>query len=293
METNPQGVGKGKNMMTRTNPVTINTIILHPGVFHSDDVLVAAMLREINPDIEILRTADRKLLEENKANKIGEASIIVADIGGDRYDHHQQDAETRETGDKFAACGLVFRDIKGILFPTEHSADRFEQKYILPIEAADNGKEGNPLSCAISSFVPNWDSDESMDEAFLKAVDCTQKILKREIETAKSELKAEEMVEEAYNSASDKKAIILPRFIPWQNVLCQKEEPCFVVFSGARGDWNVQCVPDAPGSFGKRKELPKKWLEEKPEGCTFVHANLFLAAFKTKEDAVKATESIF
>ena len=79
-----------------------NTIMVHGGLFHTDDVMCVAMAHIINPSIKIERVFE---VPENITD-----DCIVCDIGGGRYDHHQPDTEIRETGYKYAACGLFFRD---------------------------------------------------------------------------------------------------------------------------------------------------------------------------------------
>ena len=67
--------------------------------------------------------------------------------------HHQPDTERRADGNLYAACGLVFRDFKHILFDGDPGeADIFEREYIIPVEIADNGGTENPLSLAVSAF---------------------------------------------------------------------------------------------------------------------------------------------
>ena len=279
-----------EKVSTYAHPV--ETLVLHPGVFHADDVLCAAMVRELFPAVSIIRTADKAMVESAKNNYIFGNSTIVADIGGGIYDHHQKDVPLREDGEKRAACGLIFEDIREILFPTGESANHFEQSFIIPIEDGDNGVSSNPLSASIFSFVPSWDSSESMDEAFFRAVDFMQAILKREIARAEAELRARDLVEDACAKAEIPQIIVLPQFAPWQEVLCGMEGSLFVIFPGARGGFNLQCVPVAPNSFQQKQALPENWLTNKPEGCTFVHANRFLAVFATEEQAVNAAKSL-
>lgn len=279
-----------EKVSTYAHPV--ETLVLHPGVFHADDVLCAAMVRELFPAVSIIRTANKAMVESAKNNYIFGNSTIVADIGGGLYDHHQKDASVREDGHKRAACGLIFEDVREILFPTGESANHFEQTYIIPIEDADNGVCPNPLSVSISSFVPSWDGEESMDNAFFRAVYFAQCVLHQEISRAESELRARELVEEACAKTEIPQIIVLPQFAPWQNVLCGMEDSLFVIFPGARGGFNLQCVPVTADSFQSKQHLPESWLTSKPEGCTFVHANRFLAVFATEEQAVNAAKSL-
>ena len=58
-------------------------LIVHGGEFHADDVMTAAILKSLNPDIEIERVYS--VPDELSAN------TLVADIGFGKYDHHQDD----------------------------------------------------------------------------------------------------------------------------------------------------------------------------------------------------------
>lgn len=86
---------------TRENEYNrIDHLIVHSGIMHADDVLVAAMLKELNPDL----TVDRA---RNVPANLSE-NTLVADIGGGEFDHHQTGAAVRTDGHKHAAYGLVF-----------------------------------------------------------------------------------------------------------------------------------------------------------------------------------------
>ena len=57
----------------------VNKLVVHAGLFHTDDVLCAAMARAINPDVWIVRT---NTVEKDDARNDGTNGIYVADIGG-------------------------------------------------------------------------------------------------------------------------------------------------------------------------------------------------------------------
>lgn len=257
----------------------IDRIVVHAGKFHSDDVFSVAMVLLCHPDAEIIRI--NQVTEEMKLDD----RTIVADIGEGKYDHHQPDAECRENGDKYAACGLLYRELRSILFGKNAvAADNFERNYILPIERDDNGIALNPLSEAISAFNPNWDSDNDYDEAFAYAVRFAQGIILREIRKAEAEEKADREVSTAL-SESDGRVVVLHRFIPWKNILIPSTA-LFVIYPSARGGFNLQVIPRELGIKTAKIDLPVEWLTNKPEGCEFVHPGLFLACFRERETAL-------
>ncbi|MCD8109841.1 MAG: MYG1 family protein [Clostridiales bacterium] len=263
--------------------MNISKLVVHGGVFHADDVMCAAIARMVNPDVQVERVFQAP-------DDPGEGTV-VADIGGGRYDHHQPDAEKRKNGDKYASCGLLLRDCWRQIFPDEVSYRSFDDSVIRPIELADNGVVSNPFSIAVSSFIPNWDSGETMDQAFEKAVLFVAGFLERQVEIARSGLRAEHIVKAALEK-SDGDIVVLPLFCPWQKTLVPSSAQ-FVIYPSNRGGYNLQTVPQKVNGFTAKRELPEEWLTERPEGCSFVHQVRFLAAFDTEEHAVLAAENIF
>ena len=146
----------------------------HGGKFHADDVFSTALLRMVNPQIEVTRG-----FEVPK-----EYDGIVYDIGLGKFDHHQKDKEIRPNGIPYAAFGLLWREY-GSLFLEEEGKLDFDKNFVQKIDEADNTGSENTLSEAISSFNPNWDSEETFDDNFWKAVDVAQKILIRSIDKIK------------------------------------------------------------------------------------------------------------
>ena len=74
--------------------------ITHGGNFHADDVFSAALLKMVNPEIDIVRTFK---IPDDFAG-------IAFDIGYGEYDHHQEAAAVRENGIPYAAFGLLWRE---------------------------------------------------------------------------------------------------------------------------------------------------------------------------------------
>jgi len=257
----------------------VDRIVVHGGKFHADDVFCVAMTLMCYPEAEVIRV--NSVPEEY----LSDENTIVADIGFGKYDHHQPDAELRKDGSRYAACGLLFRDLKDVIFAGNAEAeDDFERKYIRPVEIADNGGKENPLSETISSFNATWDSDESSDKTFGKAVRFVQDLIERELKKIESENKAERIVSAAFE-ASDGKVVELPEYMPWRSTLIPSSA-VFVIYPSHRGGYNIQAVPAAYGDKTAKQYLPEEWLNNKPEGCIFVHPALFLACFDTREAAI-------
>ena len=110
-----------------------------------------------------------------------------------------------------------------------------------------------------------------------------------------SKEKARDIIENVMNHLPEGVAngiVILPQFVPWNDVVCEDPDAKFVVFPSNRGGYNLQAVPPTPESFEQRIPLPEAWLENKPKGATFVHQGRFFAAFDTKDHAIGAADEI-
>lgn len=253
-------------------------IIVHGGKFHADDVFCVAMAQTLNPSIKVERVFKTDGFEDFKT--------IICDVGGGRYDHHQATAELREDGNKFAACGLFFRDFGELLFPREESRKAFHDAYILPIEDCDNGLTPNPLSVAISAFNGGWETTpEEREEGFTDAVAFVKGILEREISNMKAKQKAEKLVKDAL-AKSNNGLVILDQYLPTDMFVGTSAK--LVISPSLRGGYQLLTVKKENGSFEDVISLPQAWLEEKPDGCTFIHQARFIASFETEKQAIKA-----
>lgn len=257
----------------------------HSGVFHADDVFSTAFLKILNPDIYITRVF--KVPED-----VTDATIVF-DIGFGRYDHHQKNAEVRDNGIKYAAFGLLWRDF-GSMITSKEKAEEFERTFIQALDYTDNGGDLNPMSIAISSFIPNWDEEEqNMDLAFWRAVDFAQKILTQEFRRIEAAEKAEENVKATLKN-SDGEIIVLERFCPWGTVLIPSTAK-FVIFPSLRGGFSAQTIPSVPGGRDQKVPFPAEWaglpegeLQKFVPGMTFCHPGRFMASTQTLEQAITA-----
>lgn len=273
---------KGNNMnISEKNTCNIpNTIIVHAGKFHCDDVMCVAIMKEINPSIVIERRSAGDFLESDR--------VLVADVGFGKYDHHQENAKRREDGRKHAACGLVFEDYWKCLLDDSRFYKSFKKKYIIPIEDTDNGHERNPLSYFIDSLNPTWNSDTDVDVAFREAVEIIRLLIHREVEYFQSICEAKHIIRNAIRK-KDQGVVVLPQYCPWQYDLCSDPDAKYVIFPSMRnqGRFNAQVIPIVPGSHEAKKSFPPS-IKVGRGGCTFVHPNRFLAEFNSLAEAKMA-----
>lgn len=269
----------------------------HGTIFHSDDVFASALLITLNPEIKIsriLKVTDEMLNE----------SSIVYDIGEGEFDHHQADRKTRPIEDgyyfdkegrialiPYCSFGLLWKEFGSELCPNPKAWKKVDRDLVIKIDKADNGVESNLLSSVIGAFNPSWNSNESTDEKFWQAVDMAKSILAEYINRANAEVEAESIV--LNSKVIDGKILVLDKYVPWQDIVINEMEGIlFVVFPSQRGGYNVQTVPDAPGSFTGRKLFPVKWLgnPDASLGMTFCHPGNFLLATETLNQAINCAK---
>lgn len=251
----------------------------HGAIFHADDVMSAALLRILNPEIEIERVF--RVPEDTPED------VLVFDIGGGEFDHHQRgDNEVRQNGVPYAAFGKLVRAFGGELGLSEESLRAFEKEVVQPIDATDNGGTPDPLSRVLSAFNPAWDEKVDGTERFWEAEALAESLLRREISTLKSVDSAREIVLDAAKKMEGG-VVILEQYAP-QDALQSVPEALFVVYPSARGGWNVQTVPSAENPMVGRVPFPDEWLghPDASLGMTFCHPGNFLASAETREQAI-------
>ena len=277
--------------------------ITHSGIFHADEVMATVLLSKILPEVKVCRTFK---VPEDVAE-----DVIVYDIGGGVFDHHQRGfSEARENGIKFSSFGLLWRKFGMQLLSDNQNAELvfelFDKTFVTGIDAVDNGQvertdvvQVMTVSGVISSFNPNWDEKANADESFLKAVAFAELIFDNALASAISKAKAKTGVESAIEKSANG-IMILDEFMPWQDYIFNStnekaNDILYVVFPSKRGGYNVNAVPDAPGSFGQRKSLPADWAglrgAEFAEAsgvatANFCHPAKFICGADTFDDAL-------
>lgn len=260
---------------------TFDTIMVHGGKFHADDVCCVALAKVLKPGVSVIRTTT---VPEDVPE-----TTIVCDIGRGEFDHHQTDNEVRENGIPYAAFGKMWRAFGHLLLPDEKSWEKFETTFVQPIDGADNGVASNQFSQLISEFNPSFTESKDPFSAFMEAVEFVIPLMERKIKLIKDAESCRHEVAEAVRAANGG-VVVLNRFLPWQEIVVPSANKV-VVFPSNRGGWNCQAVPVELGSFETKVSLlcsgftPEE-LCRVEEGMSFVHTAGFLAAFDTKEHAI-------
>jgi len=287
-------------------------IIVHNGGFHADDVFACAALSILLKDnIKIFRSRDQRIIEKGD---------IIVDVGGiydeslNKFDHHQSGgAGARENGIEYASIGLVWKKFGAKIAGSIEAARKIDQILIQAVDAGDNGINiANYIfpdvfyftaSNMIGSFNPtSLESDDDIDNIFVKAVSFAKEILLRQIKIANDRLKIERIIKAAYEEASDKRLIIIDttaRRIELMETLQKMKEPLFVVYPNGDGRWRATGILVEMEAYAIRKNFPVKWAGLRGEelvkasgviDAEFCHRSLFTTSAKSKEGAIKLAQ---
>lgn len=265
------------------NPAGLPTLgFTHGGRFHADDVFSSALLRILRPDIRIYRgfTLPKGF------------SGIAYDIGDGPFDHHKKDSPRRDNGVPYAAFGLLWREY-GKFFLNEEEAQRFDEKFVQPLDLDDNTGCGNILAGAIGAFNPPWDSRQNPDEAFEEALEVAYKILENKLKSLAAVERGKAAVQAGLQTMQEG-TVVLKQYAPWKPVLVSSPAE-FVIFPSMRGGYSLQCIPkDFNGKTGDKVPLPKAWWGRPQEELArvtgvediqFCHASGFMATAGSLEGA--------
>lgn len=290
--------------LTITKDINAANLITHAGTFHADDVFATAFLTKIIDNPVLYRI-------NNYSNDI-KTDAIVYDIGGGEFDHHQINAKVREENFKYSSIGLLFEKFGEKYIRTlvddniEEIVCEIDKNLIKQIDAIDNGIfpyiecEYNVtlLSDIISLFNPTWDDKTDRDELFLNAVKLAEFIFDREVNKIISKIKARDKVIEAIKE-NDGSILYLEEFMPFKDFILESTNPKaldikFVIFPSIRGGFTVHTVPTSKLIREPRLRFPvsisglrDEELRNKTgiKTATFVHADGFIGAAETLEDA--------
>lgn len=122
--------------ITLTTDIRNANAITHGGIFHADEVFGTIILSKVMDNIVLARTFK---VPEDIAD-----DVIVYDIGGGDFDHHQLGGNgTRADGIPYASCGLLWKEYGPQLCANTANPERafamMDAKLISGIDANDTG----------------------------------------------------------------------------------------------------------------------------------------------------------
>lgn len=283
-------------------------VITHSGSFHADDVFaVAALQLHFGVEnIEVIRTRDEEVVATGD---------IVVDVGGvfdptqGRFDHHQNGSPIRDNGIPYAAFGLIWEEYGEKVAGSKEAADIIEKQLVVPVDANDVGvhlyelknKEIGPATIQdiVSLWRPVWDSDGDKDLGFSEACDLARDILSRAVNHAKADIEQSNYAKSAYESADDKKIIVLDKSAS-THFFIEYPEVVAVVYPSEEGDrWSAAMVRKNYDSYEPRAKFPDEWTGKRSKelaeasgvhDALFCHKAGFLFVAKSKEGVLEAVQ---
>ena len=265
--------------------------ITHAGKFHSDDVLSAVLLKELNPLIEFERKDDY-LADDSKEEE------IAFDVGLGEFDHHEESRELDPFGQPYSAFGKLWRVygreclVKHGFKNIEKAFNKFNYDYVSKIDLGDN--EGYKMvkpffyeNEMIVRFNPSWyekkaDQDPS-NRQFLKAVEFAKMIFENWLRKVYEIVELGTLEKGIWEEALDKEKdgiVILQERIPWQYFVKKNnaETVKFIVSKSDRGGYNVSSVDS---SLYRVKDSGH---------FRFVHPSGFLGVADSLEEAIQGAK---
>ena len=269
----------------------VKTLAIHAGEFHADDLSASAIFALKFKEVLIYRVFS--ISETDDYDYIVDIGMSYDEVKF--FDHHQK---IEEYADGVKPCGATL--FAEAMLDTELYKALYE-RVLRPIAVQDNGQKEllstypNLMFGWVGAMNPVWNnSEQNSDEQFAKALEMAIPMIEQVIAQIKAEKEAQEIVASARKEANGR-ILVLPQYAPWHNwVVEQDAVALFVVHPSNRGGFMVQCVPPSlEDGFSQRRPLPSAWLENRPQGCTFVHRGLFCAAFESESSAVEALLQLF
>lgn len=199
--------------------MTIELLVTHSGGFHADELLSSVILTSLFPTADLQRSRDKQLIAP-APNKIIYDVGGAFDAGQQIFDHHQRPGPLREDGEPYSSFGLIWahygRDyLRAMDVPEsdlETIHDKFDKKFVLPIDQLDNGamepSVAGPLSiltlpALLGSLKPVFDdpSPTADNDAFFAALPIARAFVEAQIRNLAAKARAQSIVIEAIEKA--------------------------------------------------------------------------------------------
>ena len=280
----------------------VKHVVTHAGMFHADDVFSYALLNLSN---NIQENPVKYHLERvNNAVDIAENADIVFDIGGGKFDHHQDLNQFHEDENKtpYASFGLLWheygheminycvKDMKNVSQETKDAIfNSFEKSLVVPIDANDNGIFTNDFS--VSNVIRDFNDEAGSDDAFLNAAILAQGIIGRRLGNVVIKVTKEQAI--LLNTTFITPEIaVLPFHGPYSKLSELHPELKLVIYKSNRNGFNINVVRDKleDGTSVDRFTIPQSAATM--PGVVFLHKAGFLMVTDTEENAIANATAI-
>ena len=243
----------------------VKTAYTHNGCMHADDVFSSALLKILNPKINIVRI-DRKNLNKYK-NK------FLFDIGDGKLDHHSVNKVIRDSGNPYASFGLLMHKYYQQLGLKEEFYKKFDKDFIEIMDKVDNDGQGNCVYSDISLIIYSMNKKnvygKKQEKAFVQAVNLAYKILKNLINKYLYDQQTIINVRKIVNDNPIKKYLVLNEFLP--PYLFKKSNIQFVIFKDK--DNNYKIISTDSMQYKVNDTIVKDKI--------FIHPSRFMGIYKS------------
>jgi len=300
----------------------MKTIVVHDGQFHADEVCAFTILQKIFGELILIRARDE--ISINLGNFVVDVGFMY-EPNSDKFDHHQHDFNEKfpNSNIPMASAGLVYTKYGKTFLKTyindndivETIYNKFYHKFIKEIDAIDNGvmleynKDYNIMGIStLISYMNNndiYDYDKQM-EKFMEA----SKLMLQHMDIVINHLINEEknfihdypIIEKACNerfnhSETGEFIIIDTDCNQWLRCILQyeKKHNCinnikFVIYPSNE---QIRIRAIKIGSILRKPLLNQNILRsniKNTDDLLFIHKNLFIGSFKTKETAIEVAK---
>ena len=267
---NEATISKIKSSISVKDLLGLNTIIVHGGTFHLDDVAFVAEIIAVRQENgvtsipEILRISrndvDKTIDELNSKNK----KFIIGDIGNGLFDHHDQLVvrdpinggfdnlsfiEKKRLEQPYTASSKLWLVIGPELIGKEF-ASRVDRDFFMPLDANDNfgsiktenvfngyQKMQNPLSLTISWLNGDPKDPVAQMSNFMKAVEFLVLTFRGMINTYKNMRKSyeENHIAEIEDSMGTRKIVSIDKYVP--SMVFNPEKVYYIVEPATNPGW--------------------------------------------------------
>lgn len=256
--------------------------ITHAGMYHADDVCATALLQIIfGSNIEIVRI-------NNINDVVIEDDDIVFDIGGGKFDHHQEGSEVRENGIPYAAFGLLWKEYASKLGVNDWAMNQFDKDFAQYIDQTDNfgqAKYPNTFSAMVSAM---WNKDtDNFKEVVSFTIPFLNGLIKQYLSLNEQYKAAEKEIYGSENYCGVKGQVsIFVTDTHYDARILNALNVKYVIEPALRAPAEYKNTAVSLRSMDS-ETYPIEAIEGE-NGCYFVHKNKFTSGFNTKESAISA-----
>lgn len=295
----------------------IRELVTHDGAFHPDEVLASAVLYDLFPGTDRIRSRNPAYTSPAPGRIVYDVGSVY-DPGRGMFDHHQIGAPLRDCGTPYSSFGLIWKEygkhwlarrVPKELVSEIHA--RLDSSLVRLVDGVDTGAVSPSAAGAFQETTlfqmimdqrPNWkeNSEQAELSGFYLAVSLAGTVLENRAAAISSDLEATAIVRRKVRE-TDGPVLTLAQNIPWYVAIFEPgaEHILAVVHPRAEDEWSVNMVPVEPGSYERRVNLPEEWAGLRGEelqnasgiaSAVFCHTGRFVAFTKTAEDAVLMAE---